>query len=179
MLTVLAPANGDLILPLAAARTHLNLTASDTFHDAAVVDLRNAAIGWAEAYTGRSLNNRQFRWSVDYFLHTIRLPRWPVSAVTEIRYYDANGVDTAMALNDWYLGGDRLHPAHGSAWPYANGAPAGVRITFTAGYATAADIPPFLLAAVKLAMTALFENRSSPDLSAAERCANQFHGAIV
>lgn len=179
MLTPLAPADGDAILPLADARTHLNLTASDDYHDDAVTALRDAAISWAEGYAGRSLDSRQFLWRLDRFTSVVRLPIGPVSAVNAISYYASDGADTALVAADWYLGGDKLWAAHGATWPVASGAPGGVRITFTAGYALPADIPPYLLAAVKLAMAAMFEDRSSPDLTAAMRCADQFRPVTI
>ncbi len=176
MLTALAPFDGDTILPLADARVHLNLTADDDFHDAAVESARDGAIGWVESYSGRSLQAREFEWSADQFCSVIRLPIGPVSAVDGISYYDSEGTDTALVEGDWVSGRDRV-VASGS-WPYANGDPGGVRITFTAGYATAADIPTNLIAAVKLAMTAMFEDRSNPDLTAAMRCADAFRSVL-
>jgi hypothetical protein len=73
---------------------------------------------------------------------------------------------------DWYFGRNRLSAAVNATWPYANGSPGGLRITFTAGYATAEDIPQMLMSALKLAMTAFFENRSNPDLAGAIRQLN-------
>jgi uncharacterized phiE125 gp8 family phage protein len=173
MLTALTPFSGDDIIPLADARVQLNLTADDTFHDAKVRDARDAAIGWAEGYTGRSLQQREWLWEIDQFCRVLTAPVGPVDSAT-VEYYDSDGVDTTIDPAEFYVGNNRLVAAINSSWPYADGRPGGVRITLTAGYATAEEIPTYLMAAVKLAMTAMFEDRSNPDLSAAERAADQF-----
>jgi uncharacterized phiE125 gp8 family phage protein len=178
MLTSLAPFDGDTILPLDDARVHLNLTAADDHHDAAVRSAREAAISWAESYTGHSFEERQFLWSVDQFKSRMPLPRGPVSAVDEVSYYDSNGDDTALDAEDWYAGNGIVSAAYGTTWPYANGLPGGVRITFTAGYGTPDDIPENLMAAMKLAMTAFFEDRSNPDLAGAMRVADQIRPVL-
>lgn len=177
MLTALAPFDGDTILPLADARVQLRLTANDTFHDDAVEGARDAAIGWVEDYTGRSLEERDFLWSVDQFKSVLTLPIGPADSAV-VAYYDSDGTDTTIAEADYYLGNGKLTAAINAAWPYADGRPGGVRITITAGYALPADIPPHLLAAVKLATTAFFENRSNPDLSGAMRVADQFRSIL-
>jgi uncharacterized phiE125 gp8 family phage protein len=177
MLTPLAPFDGDTILPLADARVQLNLTADDSFHDDSVTSARDAAIGWAEYYTGRSLQERDFLLEVDRFCMVMALPIGPATSVV-VEYYNSDGTDTAIDEADYYLGNDKLVAAINSSWPVADGRPGGVRITITAGYAVPADIPPHLLAAVKLAMTAFFENRTDPDLSGAMRVADQFRAIL-
>ncbi len=175
MLTPLAPADGNAVLSLDDARAHLNLTADDSFHDNSVLALRDAAIDFVEGYTGKALSRRLFLWTADQFCSVIHLPIGPVvSDDAAISYYASDGTDTALTDADWFFGRDRLIAAEGTSWPYTNDSPGGVRITFTAGYLEAADIPPMLLAGVKLAMTAMFENRSAPDLSGAVRCCDQY-----
>jgi uncharacterized phiE125 gp8 family phage protein len=177
MIYPLAPFDGDTILPLADARVQLRLTADDTFHDDAVKASRDAAIGWAEGYTGHSFQEREFLWVANQFMPVLCLPIGPATSV-DISYYDGDGADLTIDAADFYLGNDKLTPAINAAWPFADGRPGGVRITITAGYATADDIPPHLLAAVKLAMTAFFENRADPDLTGAMRVADQFRAVL-
>ncbi|MES2902818.1 MAG: hypothetical protein V4696_01410 [Pseudomonadota bacterium] len=178
MLTALEPADGDSILSLADARAHLNLTADDSFHDTAVIALRDAAIDFVERYTGKALSQRLFEWTLDRFTSVINLPIGPVASDgAGISYYDSEGVDTPLVDGDWFFGRDRIVAAYGKSWPYANGHPGGVRITFKAGYE--ADIPPMLLAGVKLAMTSLFENRASPDFTAATRCCDGYRSPVL
>jgi uncharacterized phiE125 gp8 family phage protein len=177
MLTPLAPFDGETILPLADAKVQLNIAAESTFHDDAVTDARDAAVGWCEGYSGKSLQERDFLWIVDQFKSVMSLPIGPATAAT-ISYYDNDGVDTEVDAADFYLGNDNLSAAISATWPSADGRPGGVRITVTAGYALPADIPPYLLSSVKLATAAMFENRSNPDLSGAMRCADQFRSVL-
>lgn len=172
MLTSLTPFDADTILPLADARDQLRLTDSDTFHDDAVISARSAAIGWTEEYTGHSLQERQFYLTLERVSSLIRLPRVPVASVDGANYFATDGTDTEFVGTDWYLGNDALVSIGGAIYG------TGLRMTFTAGYADAADIPPHLLAAVKLAMTAFFENRSNPDLSGAKDVADQFRAVL-
>lgn len=177
MLYPLAPFDADTIIPIADAKEHLNLAADDTYNEPKVEAARSAAIGWVEGYTGRSLQEREFLWQLDQFQPVISLPIGPVTSA-EIGYYDGDGTDLAIDAADFYLGNDKLTSAINAAWPYADGRPGGVRITITAGYSTADDIPPHLIAAAKLAMTAFFENRSNPDLTGAMRVADQFRSVL-
>jgi uncharacterized phiE125 gp8 family phage protein len=140
------------------------------FYDASVEDSRDAAIAWLEGYASVSLQERQFLWELDQFSCFIELPRSPVTGIDEVKYYDGDAVDLTIDTADYIFGRDRLAPAVGASWPYANGYPGGVRITFTAGYT---DIPFNLMASLKLAMTAFFENRSNPDLRVAMAVADQ------
>lgn len=173
MLTQLAAFTGEDILPLADAKDHLNITAGDTDHDAVIEAFRDDAISWAEGYTGFSFQSRQFLWSVDRFCKRIALPRGPVSSVDSVKYYDSEGTDTTIDAGDYVLGNNIVAPASDASWPIPDGRPGGVRVTFTAGFEAAEDIPRYLLASAKLAMTALFEDRDNPDMTGAMACADQ------
>lgn len=177
MLMPLAPFDGDTILPMEDAKEHLNLTDSDTFHEGNVEAARDAAIGWVEGYTGRSLQERDFLWPINQFTTVLAAPIGPVTSAV-IEYYDGDGTNLTIDEADYYLGNDKITSAINAAWPYADGRPGGVRITLTAGYALAGDIPPHLIAAVKLAMSAFFDNRSDPDLTGAMRVADQFRSVL-
>lgn len=180
MLTALAPADGDAILPLADVRSALNLTADDSFHDARIIRARDAAIDFAEGYTGKALSRRLFTYHVAQFSSVIALPIGPVVADdAAISYSDGDGGETALVEADWTFGGDSLFAPVGTGWPLASGFPGSVRITFTAGYETPDDIPPMIMAGVVVAMAAMFENAASPDLSAAMRCLDRHRAPIL
>ena len=171
MLTPLAPADGNAILPIEKARAALSFDEADAANDARIIRARDGAIDFAEGYTGKALSRRQFEWTLDRFTSVIRLPIVPVVGEgAAISYYGADGVDTSLEEGSWYFGRDSLMAAHGRTWPAANGAPGNIRITFTAGYATPADIPPMLMSGVIVAMAAMFEDAERPDLTAAMRC---------
>lgn len=174
MLTALAPADGDAILPLADARVHLNLTADESFHDAAVVSLRADAINLVEEHSRVSLEARPFKWDVDAFAPSMRLPIRPSQSVDAIAYRDGNGTSVTLVATDWLLAGGFLNPVYGTRWPPIGAGRGAVQITFMAGYLTSSAIPPLLMAAVKIAMTAMFEDRGNPDLGVALKLANKF-----
>lgn len=173
MLTALAPVDPDAILSLATARVHLNLTASDSHHDAAVTALIIDAIDWVEGYTSQSLQARDFLWTTDNFTSAIRLPIGPVNSVSDITYIDGSGVETALDTSAWYYGRGSVSAAFGTVWPQSSGQPGNIRITFEAGFALPANIPPALLTGVKLALAAMFDNRENPDLAGAMRCCDR------
>lgn len=179
MLTALDPFTGEDILPLADAKGHLNITSGDTSFDTVITALRDDAISWAEGYAGQSLQERQFLWTTDKFCSVLVLPIGPVSSASSVKYYNTDGTDTTIDTADYVLSDDRLTAASDATWPSdADRRPGTVRVTFTAGYATADDIPQYMLAAVKLALTAMFENRSNPDLSGAMMAADQFRSIL-
>lgn len=161
----------ELVLPLDEAKRHLNVL-DDSFDDL-ISDLRDEAIDWVERYCSVSLYLREFQWVQDRFTSSIKLPIGPLGEVTAISYYDSAGTDTALAEGDWYIGRGSIVAMPGTAWPSDDGRPGGVRVTFTAGYAHASEIPGMLLSAVKVAIAAMFANREQPDFAGAMRCCDR------
>lgn len=172
MLTQLAPANGEAILPLAECRRHLRVL--DGAENDTIAELRDAAIDWAERETGHALSRRQFQLEQARFDLRLRLPRAPAVSVDAIAYLDRAGILTTLASTAWRYGAGFLEPAIGTRWPLASCREGAVRITFTAGYATKADVPTLLLSAAKVVLAALFADREEPDLAGAERIARRF-----
>jgi uncharacterized phiE125 gp8 family phage protein len=133
-----------------------------------------AAVQAVEDATGRALITETWRLSLPAFpCGDIILPRAPLLAVTEIRYWsDApTPADTLLAASGYQV----VAPAGPTApegrvllaplqdWPATQADRAdAVRITFTAGYgATAASVPAPLRAAVLLLTGDLYENREA------------------
>lgn len=179
MLTALAPFDGDTILSLAEARVQCRLTADDDFHDSAVTDARDDAIAWFEEEASVSLQERQFLWTEAEFSCRMDLPRRPVTAIDSVSYYDEDGIDTALVEADWYFGDNTIEAAAGTSWPSSSGQRGSVRVTFTAGYSLAEDIPRNAMRAVKLALTAYFDDRSNPDLTVARQHADRFRVMVA
>lgn len=176
MLKALAPIDPDEVLPEAELLRHIRLTEGDTWNGDIARDLRVNAIDWVEGYSEHSLQLRDFEWTRQHFTPVMRFPIRPVEDVVSIAYFDSAGVDSTVA--DWQLGDNQLAPAHNAFWPYVSGAPGGVRIVFSAGYETQADIPSMLTAAVKVATAAMFLNAESPDLSPAQRLIDRFRNVL-
>lgn len=97
------------------------------------------------------------------------LPMPPVIAIDSITYLDSTGTDQAMAAGDYRLD-FHSQPAvvylpYGSQWPTAQYERNSVRIRYLAGYDLPGNspdnnpLPPALLAAMKLMLGHLWENR--------------------
>lgn len=64
----------------------------------------------------------------------LTLPRWPVTAVTEVIVTDADGVDTTLVYRDDYTWSRvGILTRRSSCWPHGDQC---VTVTYTAGYAT-------------------------------------------
>jgi uncharacterized phiE125 gp8 family phage protein len=91
---------------LAEAKAHLRVT--HTSDDALIGALITAAREDAEQITGRALAAASYRWaSSETVSSVLRLPLWPVSAVTALTYEDADGARQTMASGDYTLDSDR------------------------------------------------------------------------
>ena len=149
-LTRLTPLDGETILPLAEAKTHLRVTHDS--EDSLIASLRNAACEYVERVSGVALAEADYLWEGNSFSRASALPVRPVTAIGSIAYTDGDGAsatyDTARLVNG------SVFPAFGESWPTAYGY---VAVTFTAG----GTAPDDLLAAVKLMLGHLWTNREA------------------
>lgn len=152
-LTRLTPLDGDAILSLADAKLHLRVTHNE--EDTLIASLRDAAINHVERVSGIALAETEYRWTMRAFPSRVDLPVLPVSALGEVGYHDEDG--EAATYTGARLIEHSVYPSLTEGWPYANGYAA---VGFTAGL-TSPDEAPDLLAAVKLLLTHLYENRSA------------------
>lgn len=172
MLVALEPATGEDILPLALLKARVRVLASN--EDTDIERMRAQAIDFVERYSGKALQRRQFQWMADRFCTRIALPVGPVESVDAISYYASDGTDTALEASDWYLGAGVVQASTGSVWPVSSGQTGSVRVTFTAGYEDAEAEAPLLIAAVEVAVAALFDDRESPNWGAAMALADSY-----
>lgn len=179
MITPLALIDGEAILPLAGARAHLNLGPDETATDSLIGDLRDEAISLVEQHSRQPLQSRQFLWEADGFASVMRLPMRPIQSVDAISYRDTTGSLSSLVAANWLASGGFLSAAAGYHWPLFAPGRATVRVTFTAGYLSADHIPPLLLSAVKLAISAMYDDRSNPDLGPAMRLADKFRRRVL
>jgi uncharacterized phiE125 gp8 family phage protein len=152
----LTPIDGEAILPIADCKEHLKVTHS--IEDALIGSLRNAAIGYVEKTSGVALAAASFRWSMRDFPLRVTVPVRPVTALTSVTYYDAAGV--VQTYSDARLIDGAVLAAAASTWPRAYGA----AVEFTAGL-TSPDDAPDLIAAVKLMLTHLYQNRGAAQVT--------------
>lgn len=155
------------------ARLHLrldeDLEGSPVGHpdDDLIEILISAAREQAESYTGLSLVNREHQLSIDEFKGSyIDLEVWPVSAITEVTYFDNDGVEQTWASDQYRLDNAsrpaRLYPGD-EGWPQAKIRENAVTVTFNAGFTVGSPntfpMPRVLLQAMLLIIGHLYENR--------------------
>jgi uncharacterized phiE125 gp8 family phage protein len=166
-LTELAPLS-DAALPVAGFRAHLRLGtgfADSASQDAALAGYLRAAIGVIEGRIGKALITRSFRLSLTQWRwpDTQALPLAPVSAVSALTLFDAQGQATQADPARWRLVADSMRPrlaATGTALP-AIAARGRAEVTFDAGLASEwAGLPGDLAQAVFLLAAQYYEGRT-------------------
>lgn len=147
---------------VAEALAHCRIDHSDD--NALLLRLISAARRRVETTLRRALMSQTLRLSLDAFpCGAIVLPRPPVAAVTTIAYTDSAGDSQTVAsyLLDAESEPARLSPAYGAAWPTARCQPNAVQITYSAGYASAAAVPPTIKLAILMLVAHWYEHRES------------------
>ncbi|MEQ3625344.1 MAG: head-tail connector protein [Celeribacter sp.] len=167
MLTELTPVP-EAALPLALFKEHLRLGSgfaeAAVQEDALLVPLLRAASVAVEAWTGKVLIERDYRWRLERWrgLRVQDLPVAPVSAITAVRVTDRLDWDVVVEPAAWRLIPDTHRPglaARGAALPPV---PDGgfVTVEFTAGFGPDwDDLPPDLSQAVMLLAAHYYEYR--------------------
>jgi hypothetical protein len=193
-------------LTLAEMKLHLRVDAGITTEDAEISALITVARLWIEDFTGRALIDQQWTLRVGEFIERpaifgamivsgvmpqspagIGLYRSPVLAVVSAASLDADGVETALAADDYRLAEPK------SKWPRIMGLSAGTayRVTFRAGYADrtgsptqdASVVPETYKMAMKLYAEAMYDRdpvmmpkliEAAENIARIERCNVQF-----
>lgn len=131
-----------------------------------------------ELYLGRALITQTIRMSLDEWnVKEIKLQRPPLIAVTSITTIDEDDVETTYSSDNYYVVTDSIPGKvvikSGSTVPTNSvRCSSGFRITYTAGYGTAAsDVPQAIRTSLKLWTTAIYETRDltgdpAPDVKA-------------
>jgi uncharacterized phiE125 gp8 family phage protein len=163
---VTPPDAGDPLVTLAEAKAQVHVDHED--HDAYIQSLIDTTTAHLDGYSGilgRCLVTQTWRvalarWPRD---RCIRLP-FPNAAPTGLVYADADGVDQTLDAALWSgytdaLGGFvQLKKAFTAPAVDADRLDA-IRVTFTAGYGAAADVPAAIKHAMKLMIGHFYENR--------------------
>jgi uncharacterized phiE125 gp8 family phage protein len=158
---------------LAEAKAHLRVDISDD--DTLIEGLIAAARVHCEEWTGRIFVEQTIETRFDTFpsARPIRLPWANVRSISSIEYVDTDGTLQTWAPSQYQADTvsviARIHPAYGVTYPLTRqGELHAVRVTYVAGYAPSSDSPtdytakidPRVKQAIKLLLTALYENRS-------------------
>lgn len=148
-------------ITLQQAKDHLRVVIDD--EDSYITSLITAARQMAEARTQRALVPREEVLALDCFGMAIRLPWPPLTELTSIEYLDQDGEQQTLAP-ETYVVNDHVEPARitraaAATWPAPLSQEASVLVSYTAGYADAADVPAPLVQWMLLAIGGMYENR--------------------
>ena len=157
VVVVTPPTHG---LDLDLVKAHLREESDDfdtligAYIDAAVSHL-DGPHGWLDrAVWPQTLELRQ-----NVFGSPVRLPYGPATAITSVKYVDSNGTEQTLASDQYLLtNGGELDLAYSASWPNLRGDAEGVRIRYTAGFAS---LPPAILSAVLLMVGDLYAFRET------------------
>jgi uncharacterized phiE125 gp8 family phage protein len=137
-------------LTLDDLKNYLRYEIDDTDQDVALNLILKGGQSWIERYTGLLLTQREVTQSSAAFGDYIDLRYGPYLADSlTIGYLDAAGATQTLDAFQASVsnGATRIYPAVGATWPDV-GTPAGITLTYTAGYADPDDAPEVLLYAL-------------------------------
>jgi len=121
----------------------------------------------AEHETGRAFCTQTRELVLDAFADVCILRGAPIQSVESVKFVDADLGGPAITLDpaDYIFDKDsepgRLLPAIGKTWPATQAIPNAVRVRYVCGYGDAAEVPDDIKAWMLLAVTTMFENRST------------------
>jgi uncharacterized phiE125 gp8 family phage protein len=157
---------GPTVLPitLEQAKRHLALPLSEPGHDPYIEDLIEFARDQWELDTGEAVVSSSYTQS--YYCWPaagVMLLRRPVSSITHIKYYDTAGSLQTLASSNYRLATNTPTPMviwdDEATLPILDDRPEAVVVTYIAGVASAALVPPTVRQALLVAMTHAFEHR--------------------
>jgi uncharacterized phiE125 gp8 family phage protein len=156
-LKLLTPPTG-LPLTLDEVKAHLRLDGSE--EDALLSALIAAATEYVQNITNRQLLEADYELMIDRLPASIPLPRPPFARITEIRAIDDSGAEVVFDPTYYQISNSEHAIIRGireSGWfasTYTD-----IRVTYTAGYASAALVPAAIKQAMLLIIGSMYENR--------------------
>ena len=161
---------------VSTADMKLHLRVDNTTEDTLIATLVTAATRLSEAQTRRAFLSQVWEMYLDCFPADdvyIALPRSPIITLDSIKYQDEDDAQQTFAdsnykMDDITSAPPRISLKKDSSWPDTIDELGVVVIRFTAGYGTAAtSVPAEAIAAIKLIVGNLFENRENVSVGAA------------
>lgn len=173
MLAEMVEGAGPAVEPLGltAAKAHLRVVADD--EDALIVAMAAAARGVVEDFLRQRLIAQTWRLTLHGFPRAVVLPFWPVISVVQVAYDDPEGGAQVLATDKWRLLRERpmrIVPVEGETWPEVRRDGNAVRVDVRTGYGDGpGHVPPAIMAAMKLTLGSLYENREDVMAGSASR----------
>lgn len=125
-----------LAVSLDAARTSARVDGEE--HDAELRQVIEQYTREAEHETGRAFVEQTYRLTLDAFPAAIRLDKPPILRVEHVKFFDREGVQRTLDLQDCLLDAEEepgwLVPAPDCAWPATQTRIKAVEVVFTCGY---------------------------------------------
>lgn len=150
------------VITLAEAKTHLRILAATHPDDTYITGLITAAREWAEEYIERAIGTQTLEIALDVFPAAFKLVP-AVQSVTSVKYLDVNNVEQTVTSTDYlvdnYSNPAWIVPAYGKTWPETYCIANAVKVRFVAGYDVGNPCPQAIIAAMKLMIGHLYENR--------------------
>ncbi|KMQ75298.1 head-tail connector protein [Marinobacter subterrani] len=148
------------MITLQEAKSHLRIEPEFVEEDALIESLISAAILSLEHQTGRAFRDREETLILDRWEQPVRLPWWPVQAINEITYFDADGVQQTLPgySLDLRTIPATLTPYPNETWPEAKQRPQAITIKVQVGMQ---ELPEDLKRAALLLIGNLYENREA------------------
>lgn len=152
-------------ITLAQAQSWLRVDSSDDADE--ITALISAAREMVENATGRALLPQTWKLTRNDWPENdrIELPVSPLTAVSTVKYYPADGGAQATLDSSTYHVIAGREPGFvaikdGESWPNLAVRPDAVEVTFTCGFADSASVPATLIHAVRLVLVHLYEQRA-------------------
>ena len=172
--TVTAPSFEPVTLAL--AKEWLKVSGND--EDLSITAIISAARDYVESHTGQFWAERTVTEYFDCWPdgNTIRLTVAPASAISSVQYI-ADGTSSYATFasgnytKDVISDPPRIVLLDSASWPDLEPIPNAVKVTYTAGLATAGDVPESVKTSMRLLIAFWYENREDMGLPAAERSA--------
>lgn len=148
------------------AKTHLAI--DDDYYDTFIASLISAATGYVENMTNRQIMSATFDLTLDRFpagRRRLELPYGQLTSVTSVSYTDTNGDSQTFAASKYSVITAQepgfIEPIYDEVWPSARLQAESVAVRFTAGYASASDVPDGIKQAILLTVGHWFANREA------------------
>jgi len=159
---VTPPATTPISLNEAKAHCRIDHSDDNNTFDALILVATSYADGWT-GILGRCLVTQTWRQDFDRFNRCLRLPLYPVSAITSVKYDDTSDIEQTVAGSNYDLLDDDLGAflrfKDTFSFPSIHDDRPAVRVTYSAGYANAAAVPEAIKHGLLLLISHWYENR--------------------
>ena len=152
------------VVAVADAKVHLRVDHSSD--DTYIGVLITAAREEAEHETERSIGEQTLTLTAAGFDRVMALPRPPVTSVTSVKYYDADGVQRTVSSGNYRLDTSVAPPViefdDDYSFPTVDDRADAVEIVYAAGY-TSATCPALIKQYMLLRIGTMYEHRTADD----------------